>query len=156
MSGPSWEPNWEAMRSARERWSAATPHSAASVFSFSGLAMAGRVAQGLHHLAPVVAVRRGAAGHRPSQVAGHDQVGIGAAGSHLRPFAERIDAARPHVTDIAAQAQVSESAERLHVVVAVPHGFRADILRVHQHFLRGGSTERSRNSFTLQGSSKQS
>ena len=43
----------------------------------------GRVAQNFHHLAPVVAVRRGADGHRPSQVAGHNQVGIGAAGSHL-------------------------------------------------------------------------
>jgi hypothetical protein len=64
-------------------------------------------------------------------------VGIGAAGSHLGPFAERIDAARPHVTDIAAQAQVSESTQGLQVVVAVPHGFRAQIARMDQHLLRG-------------------
>src|ERR1035441_5896424 len=80
--------------------------------------------------------RRGPAPRGARQVAGHNQVGIRAASSYLRPFAERIDAARPHVADIAAQPQVTETAERLHGVVAVPHGRRADIMRVDQHLLR--------------------
>ncbi len=122
---------------------AATPHSAASAFSFSGLRrVAGRGAvaartENLDNLAPVVAVRGRARGNRAGQVAGHDQVGIGAAGSDLGAFAEGIDAARPHVADVAAQPQLAEPAEGLQVVVPVPDGLRAQVPRAGQHLLRG-------------------
>jgi hypothetical protein len=101
-----------------------------------------RLAPHLHHFAPMVAVRRRAARHRARQVAGHDQVRIGAARSHLRPFAERIDAARPHVADIAAQPELAEPAERLQVVVTVPHGLGADSCARTSISRAAGSAER--------------
>ncbi len=86
----------------------------------------------------MVAVRCRAARNRARQVAGHDQVRIGAARAHLRPLAERIDTARPHVADVATQPELAESAERLQVVVTVPHGLGAQFFREDQHFPRGG------------------
>jgi len=89
-------------------------------------------------LAPVVAVGSGAGGHRAGQVARHNQVGVRPASSHLRPLAERIDAARPHVADVAAQAEISEPAQGLQGVVPVPDGLGAHLVRVLQHLLGGG------------------
>ena len=86
----------------------------------------------------MIAVRGRARRHRAGQVARHNQVGIRAASPHLRPLAERIDAARPHVADVAAQAQLAEPAQGLQGVVPVPDGLGAQLARVLQHLLRGG------------------
>ena len=91
------------------------------------------VAQDRGHLAAVVAVARAARGHRAREVAGDDQVGVGAAGSDLWALAEGIDATRPHVADVAAQAQVAEAAERLHAFVAVPGRGDAEGARAREH-----------------------
>ena len=47
---------------------------------------------------------------------------IGSADAHLRTLAEWIDSARPHVADMAAQAQIAKATKRLHLVVPIPGG----------------------------------
>src|ERR1019366_5759765 len=66
---------------------------------------------------------------------------VGAVRSHLRALAERIDAARPHVADVAAESELAEAAERLQVVVTVPDGFGAQF---------GGAVLWIRHIFNLQ------
>jgi hypothetical protein len=61
----------------------------------------GYAGQHLHQITAVVGVRGGTGGNHAAQVAGHDNVGIGAAHTGLRPFAEGVHPARPHDADAA-------------------------------------------------------
>ena len=71
----------------------------------------------------MIRVGGGAGGDHAAQIAGHDDVGIGAANTGLGALAKGIDPARPHNTDAAGQAHVAESALGLLGVVPLPNGF---------------------------------
>jgi hypothetical protein len=75
------------------------------------LVIAARTLRGLfkqkHKMTAMVGMRRGPAGHFPQEITRHDRVGIGAAHPALRGFRY---AARPHVTDAAADPRGPERA----------------------------------------------
>ena len=87
---------------------------------------------------PIDDTRTSVYGSQGNTILDNGNACIRTAGSHLRPLAERIDAAGPHVADIATQPQFAESAKGLEGVVPVPNGLRAQLARVLQHLLRGG------------------
>ncbi|OPZ76802.1 MAG: hypothetical protein BWY79_01448 [Actinobacteria bacterium ADurb.Bin444] len=91
--------------------------------------------QDLHQVTAVVGVRRRPGRDHTTQVAGHDDVGVGSANATLRPLTERIDATGTHSTDAAAQPHLTVAALRLLRLMAVPDGFHSVALGFGQQEL---------------------
>ena len=64
----------------------------------------GQFREDLQHVPAVIRVRGGARRDRPSEIAGDDDIRVGAADAFLRAFPERIDTARSHRAVAAAHA----------------------------------------------------
>ncbi|VTR69622.1 hypothetical protein DESC_760048 [Desulfosarcina cetonica] len=107
-------------------------HAVLGGHAFQFLLVADRVAQGaavghpgqdFHQIAAVVRVSGSTGSNHATEVAGHDDVGIGAANAGLGAFTKGIDPAGSHHADAAGKAHVAEPALGLLGVVAFPYGF---------------------------------
>ena len=91
--------------------------------------------QNLHQVAAVVGMGGRPGGDHPGQVAGHDDIGIGAANALLGAFPEGVDPAGPHDAVAAGEPQFAIAAGRLLFQVAVPDRLDVVLGRLLQHKL---------------------
>ena len=97
----------------------------------------GREMERVNHVPAVVGVGGRSRGDHAREVAGDDGVGIGPAGAEPWFAAERVDPARAHVADPAADAELAEAALRLLLVPPVPGRLEVLLLGNLDH-LQGG------------------
>jgi hypothetical protein len=100
-----------------------------TAFSFSGQD------HGVGHVSAMIGVGGRAGGDHSDQVPGDNSVRVGAARASFRFLSERIDPARPHIADTAADAQLPEAALGLLRLPPVPSRLKPRILGVLQHLL---------------------
>jgi hypothetical protein len=75
--------------------------------------------------------------HHAHQVAGHNRIRIRSTSAPARLAAKRIDAARAHITNSAANPELAEAALRLLLFPTVPCRLEFLVLGMLKHFLRG-------------------
>jgi hypothetical protein len=92
--------------------------------------------QRMGDIAPMVGVGGRSRCDHAREIPGHDGIGIGAADAALRPLPKGVNATGPHITDAAADAQLSKTALGLLRLPAIPRRLQALLFRALEHLLR--------------------